>query len=236
MTVNPNTLSLETKRASLILEDVEIDGSFSGYASLFGEVDLGNDIVDAGAFASSLKVRSSSGIRMLWQHDAAEPIGVWTTIREEPRGLYVEGRLAKGVARAREALELMRSRALDGLSVGFRTVRARKDAKTGARHIVEADLWEISVVTFPMMPKARIESVKSDRLPTIRQFENWLTRDARLSRAQARTVIAKGYAELAQMQEGKAGRDAAFSSQIFNQHSSLAERIRAATYQLKPRG
>ncbi|WP_420959899.1 HK97 family phage prohead protease [Brucella sp. IR073] len=157
----------ETKRAGIALEQIDTDGSFSGYASLFGEVDLGQDIIERGAFAKSLNARGVSGIRMLWQHDAGEPIGVWTVIREDARGLYVEGRLAKGVPKARDALELMRSGAIDGLSIGFRAVRARKDARSGIRRIHEADLWEISVVTFPMLPAARIASVKRWRLPDL---------------------------------------------------------------------
>ncbi|APX69329.1 HK97 family phage prohead protease [Brucella sp. 6810] len=195
-------LKLDMKRAALAVEEVEIDGSFSGYASVFGLPDLGNDVIEQGAFARALKERGASGVRMLWQHDAAEPIGVWTQIREDARGLYVEGRLAKGVARAREALELMRSGGLDGLSIGFRTVRARKDARTGLRHITQADLWEISVVTFPMLPQARVTGIKAG-LPTIREFERWLTRDAGLSRAAARTVIAKGYAALGASLNGR---------------------------------
>lgn len=214
-------LKLETKRASLALSEVEIDGSFSGYASIFGLPDLGNDIIEKGAFAKSLSIRKSSGVRMLWQHDAAEPIGVWTDIREDARGLYVEGRLAKGVARAREALELMRAGGLDGLSIGFRTVKARKDARTGLRHIVEADLWEISVVTFPMLPQARINNLKAD-LPTVREFERWLTRDAGLSRSAARLVIAKGYSALAALQNRDV-RDALGSG-----NAGLAQRMRAA--------
>ncbi|MCX2695988.1 MULTISPECIES: HK97 family phage prohead protease [Ochrobactrum] len=214
-------LKLETKRASLALSDVEMDGSFSGYASIFGLPDLGNDIIEKGAFAKSLSTRRSSGVRMLWQHDAAEPIGVWTDIREDARGLYVEGRLAKGVARAREALELMRAGGLDGLSIGFRTVKARKDARTGLRHIVEADLWEISVVTFPMLPQARINNLKAD-LPTVREFERWLTRDAGLSRSAARLVIAKGYSALAALQS-RNERDALNSGD-----TGLAQRMRAA--------
>ena len=212
---------LETKRASLALEEVEIDGSFSGYASVFGLPDLGNDVIEKGAFAKSLASRKSSGVRMLWQHDAAEPIGVWTDIREDARGLYVEGRLAKGVARAREALELMRAGGLDGLSIGFRTVKARKDARTGLRHITEADLWEISVVTFPMLPQARINNLKAD-LPTVRDFERWLTRDAGLSRSAARLVIAKGYSALAAMQS-QDERDAFRADD-----AALAQRMRAA--------
>jgi HK97 family phage prohead protease len=214
-------LKLETKRASLALDDVEIDGSFSGYASVFGLADLGHDVIEKGAFAKSLTSRKSSGVRMLWQHDAAEPIGVWTDIREDARGLYVEGRLAKGVARAREALELMRAGGLDGLSIGFRTVKARKDARTGLRHITEADLWEISVVTFPMLPQARIDNLKAE-LPTVREFERWLTRDAGLSRSAARLVIAKGYSALAAMQS-RDGRDAFQADD-----KALAQRMRAA--------
>lgn len=176
---------LETKRAGLALENVDTDGSFSGYASLFGQLDLGRDIIEPGAFAKSLKTRGPSGIRMLWQHDATEPIGVWTTIREDARGLYVEGRLAKGVVRARDALELMRGGALDGLSIGFRAVRARKDARTGIRRIIEADLWEISIVTFPMLPSARVTSVKRRKLPAKAEFETL----ARRIRVAARTFI-----------------------------------------------
>jgi HK97 family phage prohead protease len=98
---------------------------------------------------------------MLFQHDPAQPIGAWRVIREDGRGLYVEGMLSDGVARAREVRELMKARALDGLSIGFQTLRAKADPKTGVRRILEADLWEISVVTFPMLPGARIGEVKA---------------------------------------------------------------------------
>jgi len=207
----------ERKFVGLVLDEVEPDGVFSGYASLFGRVDLGKDVVEKGAFAASLKARGPGGIRMLYQHDPAEPIGVWSEIREDARGLFVRGRLTKDVARAREVLSLMRGGALDGLSIGFRAVRAKSDPKAGVRRILEADLWEISVVTFPMLPDARIENVKGRRrLPTIREFECWLTRDARLTRGEARTVIAKGFATLLR------GRDA-------GPQNGLAGRIREAT-------
>lgn len=190
----------ERKFVDLALSEVEADGTFSGYASLFDAIDLGHDVVERGAFARSLKARGAAGIRMLYQHDPAEPIGRWTEIREDERGLFVRGRLAEGVARSREVLALMKSGALDGLSIGFRAVRARADTKSGIRHIIEADLWEISVVTFPMQPGARVERVKGffagGRLPTTRQFERWLTREAGLTRGEARAVIARGYAGL----------------------------------------
>lgn len=202
------TAEIETKRVSLALDTVDAEGTFTGYASLFGEPDLGRDVVERGAFARSLKKRGAGGVRMLFQHDPAQPIGIWTELREDQRGLFVRGRLALDSGRAREVLALMKAGALDGLSIGFRAVRARKEAASGLRRILEADLWEISVVTFPMLPAARIRSVKAagQSLPTAREFERWLTRDAGLSRSEARCVIAKGFSKLLR------GRDAAQAS------------------------
>jgi HK97 family phage prohead protease len=100
---------------------------------------------------------------MLYQHDPDQPIGRWLSIREDARGLHVEGKLSLGVARAREVHELMKSGALDGLSIGFQTLRARNE-KGAVRRILSADLWEISVVTFPMQPGARVTAVKSASL------------------------------------------------------------------------
>ena len=151
----------ETKFAHATLSAVEADGTFSGYASLFGKADLGRDLVMPGAFRASLGKRGAAGVKMLFQHDPNEPIGVWTEIREDASGLYVKGRLTTGVERAREVLSLMRAGALDGLSIGYRTVRGRTDAKTGIRSLIEVDLWEISVVTFPMLPEARVSQVKA---------------------------------------------------------------------------
>lgn len=163
--MNPSSslLPRERKFVDMALDRVEADGTFSGYASLFGTVDLARDIVEPGAFAKSLRQRGAAGVRMLFQHDPGQPIGVWTELAEDRRGLFVRGRLTKDVARAREVLSLMRGGALDGLSIGFRAVRARKDAASGIRRIAEADLWEISVVTFPMLPGARVETVKGQR-------------------------------------------------------------------------
>jgi HK97 family phage prohead protease len=136
------------------------DGGFEGYASLFGAEDAGRDVVMPGAFRASLARRGADGIRMLFQHDPAQPIGAWETVREDARGLYVRGRLIEGVARAREILALMREGALDGLSIGFRTRKAVRDPRTGQRRLYEIDLWEISIVTFPMLPDARVSTVK----------------------------------------------------------------------------
>ena len=221
-----NNLSLhrlrETKRVSSQFEQVRLDGMFSGYASVFNEIDLGNDVVAPHAFTNSLARRGASNIRMLFQHNPDEPIGVWERIEETPHGLKVSGRITTAAAKGREVLELMRAGAVDGLSIGFRTVRARQDPVSGARRILEADLWEISVVTFPMQENARVEDVKTSGLcamadkPTIRDFERWLVRDAGLSRGDAHLVITKGY------RHALSQRDAAGVSTV------LAERIRAA--------
>ena len=146
----------ETKFARATLSAVEADGT----SSLFGRADLGRDMVMPGAFRASLAKRGPGGVKMLFQHDPNTPIGVWLDIREDGEGLLVKGRLTTGVERAREVLSLMRAGALDGLSIGYPTVRGRTDAKTGVRHLHEVDLWEISVVTFPMLPEARVTSVK----------------------------------------------------------------------------
>jgi HK97 family phage prohead protease len=114
---------------------------------------------------------------MLFQHDPGEPLGAWKTIREDARGLYVEGLLSPGVARAQEVHMLMKAGALDGLSIGFQTVKARTDGKTGVRRILEADLWEISIVTFPMLPSARVSNVKNARF--FRDTETELVRTMR---------------------------------------------------------
>jgi HK97 family phage major capsid protein/HK97 family phage prohead protease len=175
------------------------DGSFSGYASLFGAVDLGRDVIEPGAFKASLKRRGAGDVRMLYQHDPDQPICRWLSIREDARGLHVEGKLSLGVARAREVHELMKSGALDGLSIGFQTLRARNEKGAGVRRILSADLWEISVVTFPMQPGARVTAVKAASLIaplTERELERRLMRDAGLTRRQARGLVACGYGAL----------------------------------------
>ena len=134
------------------------DGSvIEGYASLFGLADQGGDIVSAGAYAASLKRLAGRGdkVRMLWQHDPAQPIGIWEEIREDAKGLWVKGRLLPEVAQAREAAALIAAGAIDGLSIGYRTVRAERDAQ-GRRVLTEVELWEVSLVTFPMLREAKV--------------------------------------------------------------------------------
>jgi hypothetical protein len=140
------------------LSELGVDG-FEGYASLFGARDGIGDIVAPGAFAASLRRRGAAGVRMLYQHFAYEPIGVWDEIREDARGLHVRGHLVMEVERARDVAALLREGALGGLSIGFKTVRARKDSVSGTRTLQEVDLWEISVVTFPLLEAANVTAV-----------------------------------------------------------------------------
>jgi HK97 family phage prohead protease len=142
------------------LNAVDGDGVFEGYASVFGQADLGKDVVMPGAFRESLRKRSATEVRLLWQHDPAQPIGRWLSIAEDGRGLRVRGKLNLAVERARDIHALMRDGAVDGLSIGFRVERARAERPTGLRRLEKLDLWEISVVTFPMLPDARVETVK----------------------------------------------------------------------------
>ena len=176
MTIDSLPVWRTKKFANLTLAGVTGEGRFSGYASIFGEVDLGKDAIEPGAFSQSLARRGAGGVRMLFQHDPGEPLGAWKTIREDGRGLYVEGLLSPGVTRAREVHQLMKAGALDGLSIGFQTVKAKTD-KSGVRRILEADLWEISIVTFPMLPSARVSNVKNARF--FRDKETELVRTMR---------------------------------------------------------
>ena len=155
MTVNDG---LEKKFCRFDQELSVKDGAvIEGYASIFGDQDRGGDVVEPGAYAASLARLQAEDrqVKMLWQHDPAEPIGVWDEVREDARGLYVKGRLLEGVARAREAAELIAAGAIDGLSIGYRTVKAAKNTK-GNRLLQELELWEVSLVTFPMLPSARV--------------------------------------------------------------------------------
>ncbi|MBD3662927.1 HK97 family phage prohead protease [Sulfitobacter aestuariivivens] len=161
------TTGLERKFARFG-EAIEVDADttegmqISGYASLFGDVDQGGDVVQRGAYGASLKAVADAGrsIKMLWQHDPAQPIGIWDEVREDDKGLWVKGRILSQVEKGREAAALIGAGAIDGLSIGYRTIKATKNDK-GQRLLSELELWEVSLVTFPMLPSARVGS-KSD--------------------------------------------------------------------------
>ena len=151
-----NLSDLQNKRATSFIE---------GYASLFGVADGGGDIVMPGAFHDSIARKGPTNIRMLFQHDPAEPVGVWTEMREDERGLFVRGHLTPGVFKADDLQALIDDGAMDGLSIGFQTLKAQRDRGTGLRRLFKIDLWEISLVTFPMLTGARLRKFRA-RWPT----------------------------------------------------------------------
>ena len=133
---------------------------FAGYAAVFGHPDRGGDVVKAGAFARALK-RGARAVPLLWQHQPGRPIGRIEYLREDKRGLRVIGRLSEGAA-GREAAALLKEGAVGGLSFGYRVREARGETP---RELTDLELVEVSLVTFPMQPKARVHAVE-DRTPS----------------------------------------------------------------------
>ena len=135
---------------------------FAGYACIFNEVDLGNDVILPTAFEASLREKMLHNISMLWQHDPNQPIGRWEEMRIDKKGLYVVGRLSIDTRQAHDVAVMITDHVIDGLSIGFKTRRAVQKARKSTRYIQDVDLWEISVVTFPMQPNARILQPKPE--------------------------------------------------------------------------
>ena len=171
-------------------------GIFTGYGSIFGNEDQGNDIMQKGAFTKSLINRPVSKVKMLYQHKTDEPIGVFTEMYEDSKGLFVKGQLAMGTQKGREAYELLKMGALDGMSIGFRADPEKQgynENKRGVRTLKEVDLMEISLVTFPMNESALIETVKGNA-KNIREWEKILREAGGLSRTEAK-IGAKALSE-----------------------------------------
>ena len=163
------------------------NGVIEGYASVFDIVDNGMDVVSPGAFRDTLG--GSRKVRMLWQHNMDDPIGVWDEIREDDKGLYVRGRISSDVQKGAEALALYRMGAMDSLSIGYRTKEAIDEGGGRVRRLTKLDLFEISLVTVPMLDEA-VASVKS--IKTEREFEAFL-REAGYSRREATAITLHGF-------------------------------------------
>jgi HK97 family phage prohead protease len=171
-------------------------GTFTGYGSIFGNEDQGSDIMQKGAFTKSLKNRPASKVKLLYQHKTDEPIGVFEDMYEDDKGLFVKGKLAMGTQKGREAYELLKIGALDGMSIGFRADPEKQgynENKRGTRTLKEVDLMEISLVTFPMNESALIETVKGNA-KNIREWEKILREAGGLSRTEAK-IGAKALSE-----------------------------------------
>ena len=170
-------------------DDEENKGMFSGYGSIFNNKDLGNDVMMEGAFAKSIASKGARGVKLLYQHKADEPIGVFDEIIEDRKGLKVKGRLAMGTQKGKEVYELMKMGAIDGLSIGYRVSPkgAHYDEKGKRRMLKEVDLMEISAVTFPMNPRARIQAVKGSG-KSVREWEVILREAGELSRSESKVA------------------------------------------------
>lgn len=170
-------------------------GEFIGYASTFGNVDLGGDIIERGAFGATLQKRGPGDVAMLWGHDVRQvPIGKWIDMREDDRGLQVRGQLTLDIGRAREVHAALKDGTVKGLSIGYRIPPggAEMAGNGRVRRIKSVDLHEVSVVTFPMNTRATVARVKGADM-TIREFEAFLRDEGGFSAAAAKAIAARGY-------------------------------------------
>lgn len=181
------------------VKEVDEEGHFSGYASVYNVIDSYRERVAPGAFANTLRKWAGRG-RLppaLWQHRPAEPVGPFTKMIEDQRGLYTEGQLlVKDVVRAREARALMMSKTVDGMSIGFNSIVEEYDKTENLITLKEIDLWEVSIVTFPANSESLITEVRgmfeNGKAPTIREIEEIL-RDAGFSKTHAKALVGFGY-------------------------------------------
>ncbi len=200
----------QTRSCSLQIKAVGDDGTIEGYASVFGVVDAWDDIIAAGAFAATIADHKAAGTMpaMLWQHDSDDPIGVWSEMAEDAKGLRVKGKLCLETSCGKEAYALAKVGAINGLSVGFVTKAYEYDTETDVRTLTEVDLWEVSLVTFPANSKARITNIKSaDEIGAPKDAERIL-RDAGFSKSDATAYVSRV------MRMGEDRRDAAKSTAI----------------------
>jgi len=175
------------------LKSLNETGAFEGYGSVFGVKDSYNEIVAPGAFADSLLSHRTAGTMpaLLWQHRSGEPIGVFTAMREDDIGLHVTGQLAMKTSRGAEAYELLKMKAITGMSIGFVPRTDTYDSKSGVRTLTAVDLWETSLVTFPANEAARVQGVKSiESIATLRDAER-LLREQGMSRSEAVAFVAR---------------------------------------------
>ena len=208
-------------------EDMKEYGRFEGYASVFNNTDLGNDVIKTGAFRKSLRKRGVKGVKLLYQHKTDMPIGVFEEIKEDEHGLMVKGKLALKTQAGQEAYELLKMGALDAMSIGFRANpdEVSYDKRTNKRMIGEVDLMEISLVTFPMNPQAKVRSVKGEEV-SIREWENGMRDAFSLSRSEAK-VAAKAVHEVFE------AKDTSEKLDVVEANAELVDALKNLTLTLK---
>lgn len=198
-------MSFVTKDFGFEVKSIKDDGSFVGYGSVFGEVDSYQEVVEKGAFLESLDEMKSKGRMMpiLWQHDTTKPIGVYPSMKEDGKGLLLEGKLlVADVLQAKEAHALMKAGAVTGLSIGYRVRDHSYDEVSKVRALKKLDLKETSLVTFPANDSARVQAIKAMKaalnagdLPTLAQFERFLS-DSGFTRKMAAEIATGGLKSL----------------------------------------
>lgn len=185
-----------TKSLAFKARNIESDGTFEGYAAVFGNVDAWNDVITPGAFAKTLEEHRAKGTMpaLLWQHSAGEPLGIWESLTEDDNGLAVKGRLlVADVRRAAEAHALLKAGAISGLSIGYYAREYSVDEKTTVRTLRDIELLEASLVTFPANDEARVSVVKAAPPRTIREFEAALRDVMGFSAKAAKRVASHGF-------------------------------------------
>jgi HK97 family phage prohead protease len=150
-------MTVERKAFAFDIKSIDESGSFVGFASVYGNLDHGGDVVERGAFTKSMQERGTT-VPILWQHDQKTPIGLGV-LEDSNEGLKISGKLSLGVQQAKDAHELLKDRVVKGLSIGYDVVK--QNYEKGARHLRELKLYEVSVVTFPMNEAAMVARVKA---------------------------------------------------------------------------
>ncbi len=198
----------EVRSYALQIKATGDDGTVEGYGSVFGERDSYDDVIAPGAFKGSLAAHKAIGTMpaMLWQHDGAKPIGIWTEMVEDSKGLRIKGQLALGTVLGKEAHALLKLGALNGLSIGFVSKQWTYDRDTDVRTLTELDLWEVSLVTFPANGKARVTNVKAADDMAVPKDAERLLRDAGFSKSDATAFVSRV------MRMGEARRESADST------------------------
>jgi len=211
----------------LEMKELREDGTFSGYGSVFGVLDSYGDKVAPGAFKASLAKHKANGTRpkLLWQHKQDQPIGFWEELREDNHGLFLQGKLLiQDDPVARRAYAHLKAGSIDGLSIGFMTVKADRDEKGATRTVREVDLWEVSVVTFPANGASRASEIRAEdeisALTTLKDCERYLREAGHPpSRSEAVAIVSRIKA-IAQ-REAEAARQAEWSASILRRAASL---------------
>jgi hypothetical protein len=205
-------MKLKHRQCGFEVKALGDDGTFAGYGSVFGNTDHFRDVVMPGAFAASLADWQTKDALppILWQHNTEQPIGPFTKMAEDGKGLYVEGQLLiKDVKKAREAYALLKSKTIRGMSIGYSVTEEEYDAKTNVNRILGVELWEVSIVTFPANIAATVTTIKSilaSGAPgALKDIEAFLRDAGGLSKNEAKIAVSDGFRSMLRQRDADEG-------------------------------